>query len=311
MCDEARQIIDRQRKLLRVSNAQIINGQQTTRTLAGAHTHAATVLVKVIAVSRDSEDDQRRYSHLVSEIVSATNRQNAIGLVDLKSNDIEQIRLERDLKKLGYRYIRKRQSKGETRRADPKRYRAFIKKEELAKAVGACLLDPFQVRLGVNHLFEDDLYGKIFDGRPAIDYLTFYRLFRMVSYAARGDIRLGYAKWLVINFVWAEIGNELRHQSGQTSFLYAAERESSYWLIFKPFYKAIGEIYGGALTFYRANKKTKDGSLLDPSTFFKYKDRHLQFGKFWASGKNRRRSAVRARLRKFVEGLEDVDVRAV
>ena len=103
---------------------------------------------------------------------------------------------ERDLKKLGYRYIRKRQSKGETRRADPKKYKAFIKKEELARAVGACLLDPFEVRLGVNRLFEDDLYRKIFDGRPAIDYLTFYRLFRIASYAGRGDIRLGYAKWL-------------------------------------------------------------------------------------------------------------------
>ena len=311
VCDEARQITDRQRKLLRVSNAQIINGQQTTRTLAGTDGHAATVLVKVIAVSRDSADDQRRYSHLVSEIVSATNSQNAIGLVDLKSNDIEQIRLERDLKKLGYRYIRKRQSKGETRRADPKRYRAFIKKEELAKAVGACLLDPFQVRLGVNHLFEQDSYGKIFDGRPAIDYLTFYRLFGMVSYAARGDIRLGYAKWLVINFVWSEIGHDLRRQSAQSSFLYAAEREGSYWSVLKPFYKAIGEIYGGALTFYRANKKTRDGSLLDPSTFFKYKDRHLQFERFWVSGKNKRRGAVQARLRKFIEGLEQIDVRSV
>lgn len=57
------------------------------------------------------------------------------------------------------------------------------------------------MRLGVNRLFEDDLYGKIFDGRPAIDYLTFYRLFRITSYAARGGIRLGYAKWLVLNFI--------------------------------------------------------------------------------------------------------------
>ena len=108
VCDEARQIIDRRQKLLRVSNAQIINGQQTTRTLAVTNAGTCTVLVKVIAVSRDSDEDQRRYSHLVSEIVSATNRQNAIGQVDLKSNDLEQIRLERDLKKLGYRYIRKR-----------------------------------------------------------------------------------------------------------------------------------------------------------------------------------------------------------
>jgi hypothetical protein len=283
VCDEARQITDRRRKLLRVSNAQIINGQQTTRTLAGTNGRTATVLVKVIAVPRETADDQSRYGHLVSEIVSATNRQNAIGQVDLKSNDLEQIRLERDLKKLGYRYIRNRQSKGETRRADPKKYKAFIKKEQLARAGGACQLDPFEVRLGVNRLFEDDLYGRIFDGRPAIDYMTFYRLFRIASYAARGDIRLGYAKWLVLNFLWGEIGSEFRRHSLQASFLYAAEREYSHWQILQPLYKALGQIYKAAMAFYQANKKTKEGSLLDPSTFFKYRGRHSQFEKFWAS----------------------------
>lgn len=311
VCDEARQITDRQRKLLRVSNAQIINGQQTTRTLAATNGSTATILVKVIAISRDSDDDQRRYSHLVSEIVSATNRQNAIGQVDLKSNDLEQIRLERDLKKLGYRYIRKRQSKAETRRADPKKYKAFIKKEELARAVAACLLDPFEVRLGVNRLFEDDLYAKIFDGRPAIDYLTFYRLFRVASYAARGDIRLGYAKWLVMYFAWTQIRSELRSHSLQACFLYAAERESSHWSTLQPLYKTLGLIYQAAMSFYRANKKTKDGSLLDPSTFFKYRGRHLQFEKFWASGTNTRRSTADRYLRKFVDGLKEVDVRGV
>ncbi len=311
VCDEARQIIDRQRKLLRVSNAQIINGQQTTRTLAGTNGRTATVLVKVIAVPRETADDQRRYSHLVSEIVSATNRQNAISQVDLKSNDLEQIRLERDLKKFGYRYIRKRQSKGETRRADPKKYKAFIKKEELARAVGACLLDPFEVRLGVNRLFEDDLYGKIFDGRPAIDYLTFYRLFRIASYAARGDTRLGYAKWLVLNFLWGAVGTDLRRHSCQASFLYAAEREYPHWATLQPLYKALGQIYKAAMTFYQANKKTKEGSLLDPSSFFKYRGRHSQFEKFWASAKNGRRRTVDGYLRKFIDALAEVDVRGV
>lgn len=309
VCDEARQITDRRRKLLRVSNAQIINGQQTTRTLAGTTGRTATVLVKVIAVSRDSDDDQRRYSHLVSEIVSATNRQNAIGQVDLKSNDLEQIRLERDLKKLGYRYIRKRQSKSETRRADPKKYKAFVKKEELAKAVGACLLDPFEVRQGVNRLFEDDLYGRIFDGRPAIEYLTFYRLLRIASYCGRGDVRLGYSKWLVMHFLWSEVGTRLQRHSLQASFLYAAEREHSHWKTLHPLYRAFEQIYHTAMAFYRANKRTKDASLLDPSTFFKYRGRHLQFQKFWASSKNRRRNAVGGQLRKFVEGLRGINVR--
>ena len=309
VCDEARQITDSTRKQLRVSNAQIINGQQTTRSLASTGGQEATVLVKVIAISRDSVDDQRRYSHLVSEIVSATNRQNALGQVDLKSNDLEQIRLERDLKKLGYRYIRKRESKGETRRADPKKYKAFIKKEELARAVGACLLDPFDVRLGVNHLFEDDLYGKIFDGRPAIDYLTFYRLLRIASYVGRGDVRFGYAKWSVMHFIWSEIGNELRRHSLQTSFLYATEREESHWKVLQPLYKGFGQLYQAALAFYRANKKTKDGLLLDPSTFFKYRGRHRQFQKFWASGENSRRSATSDQLRRFIKDLKEVDVR--
>jgi len=310
VCDKARQITDQRRKLLRVSNAQIINGQQTTRMLAGSNTRTTTVLVKVIAVSRDSDDDQRRYSHLVSEIVSATNRQNTIGQVDLKSNDLEQIRLERDFKKLGYRYIRKRQSKGETRRADPKKYKAFVKSTELARAVGACLLDPFEVRQGVNRLFEDDLYGRIFDGRPAVEYLAFYRLFRVATHCARGDSRLGYAKWLVMHFTWSEIGTQLHKHSLQTNFLYVAERAYTYRKSLQPLYVSLRQLYLTAMAFYQANKRTKDRSLLDPSTFFKYKDRHLQFEVFWASSKNHRRNSIRTQLRKFVDSLKGINIRS-
>jgi hypothetical protein len=309
VCDEARQITDRRQKLLRVSNAQIINGQQTTRTLAETNARTSTVLVKVIAISRESDDDQRRYSHLVSEIVSATNRQNAIGQVDLKSNDLEQIRLERDLKKLGYRYIRKRQSKREIRRADPRKYKAFIKKEELAKAVAACRLDPFEVRLGTNRLFEDDLYSKIFDGSSAVEFLAFYRLFRIASYAARGDVRMGYAKWLVIHFVWAEMGADLRRQHLRANFLYATERENKYSRVLQPLYRILDQFYKVAMAFYRANNRTKDGSLLDPSSFFKYRGRHLQFHQFWMSNKNRKRKASRDAIQKFIKGLEAIDVR--
>lgn len=311
VCDEARQITDRRRKLLRVSNAQIINGQQTTRTLAAATARTSTVLVKVIAVSRESDDDQRRYSHLVSEIVSATNRQNAIGQVDLKSNDLEQIRLERDLKKLGYRYIRKRQSKRETRRADPRRYKAFIKKEELARAVGACRLDPFEVRLGVNRLFEDDLYPKIFDGSSAVEFLTFYRLFRIASYAARGDVRMGYAKWVVMHFTWSRLGPYLRRHAMRTNFLYAAEREYSHRTVLQPLYRVFDHAYKAALAFYRTNNRTREGSLLDPSTFFKYRGRHLQFQKFWMSGKNTKRNVTQAAISKFINAVEEIDVRGV
>ena len=47
----------------------------------------------------------------VSKIVAATNWQNAIKASDLMSNDRRQIDLERNLRKLDYQYLRKRQSK--------------------------------------------------------------------------------------------------------------------------------------------------------------------------------------------------------
>jgi len=51
--------------------------------------------------------------------------------------------------------------------------------------------------------------------------------------------------------------------------------------------------------------------LLDPSTFFKYKGRHLQFWKFWTSAENGRRHAVDGYLWKFIDALAEVDVRGV
>jgi hypothetical protein len=116
---------------------------------------------------------------------------------------------------------------------------------------------------------------------------------------------------LVLNFLWDAVGTGLWRHSRQASILYAKEREYSHWAILQPLCKALGQIYKGAMTFYQANKKTKEGPLLDPSTFFKYRGRHSQFEKFWASAKNIRRSTVDGYLRKFIDALTEVDVRTV
>lgn len=118
VCDEAEQLSRSGRKLMRIVNPQVINGQQTTRTLhkkAGKNSKA-TVLVRVISVPRDSDEESNRFDNLVSKIVAATNWQNAIKPSDLMSNDRRQIDLERNLRKLDYQYLRKRQTKGEARR---------------------------------------------------------------------------------------------------------------------------------------------------------------------------------------------------
>lgn len=306
ICDEARQITERGQKCLRVANAQIINGQQTVRILATHSNSSTTVLVKVIAVPRESEIGHDRYSHLVNQIVKATNWQNAISQSDLKSNDIEQVKLERDLRKLGYAYLRKRQTKSEARRITGGRYRYFIKKGEMAKYVGACLLDPYEVRLGRNRLFEDDVYPTIFTHRPAAEYLTFYWLGRIVSYFSRGDIRRGYAKWLVLNFLWSQVGQSLRHREFCENFRYMVERENKYYREIRPLYSAIKSIFKVSMAFYRKNRKTKD-TILDESTFFKYKNLPEQFVKYWKSSKNTKRRLVKKQLRSFVKHLQTVE----
>jgi hypothetical protein len=118
VCDSAEQVSHSGSKVLRLVNPQIINGQQTTRTLheCVGKSSKATVLVRVISVPRDSDPDAQRFENLVSRIVAATNWQNAIRASDLMANDRRQIELERNLRKLDYQYLSKRQSKGEAKR---------------------------------------------------------------------------------------------------------------------------------------------------------------------------------------------------
>src|SRR6185503_15882731 len=152
------------RDVWRVSNPQVINGQQTTRTL---HREArrglrASVVVRVIRVPRDSGQDTNRFEALVSSIVAATNWQNAIRPSDLMSSDRRQIEIDRELRKVGYYYVRKRQKKSEARRAAGGRHWFFIRKEEVAQAVAACDLDPAVVRQGKERLFEERLYPAVY-----------------------------------------------------------------------------------------------------------------------------------------------------
>ena len=111
---------------IQLSNAQVINGQQTVRTIAEHPKPKATVLIKVMQVP------QGDYSSFVSQVVQATNGQNAIKHSDLISNDERQIHIQKELRKLRYQYIRKRQSKSEARR-EAGSLRKQIKKEELAQ----------------------------------------------------------------------------------------------------------------------------------------------------------------------------------
>src|SRR5262245_16939224 len=94
---------------LTLDNPQVVNGQQTSKSLAGVSAAAADtvqVTVRVVTIGRAAVDSVE-YDRLVRAIVEATNRQSSIPVTELRSNDRVQVELQRRLRKLGYYYARK------------------------------------------------------------------------------------------------------------------------------------------------------------------------------------------------------------
>lgn len=308
ICDEAKQVTEQGRTYIRATNAQIINGQQTTRVLAEVRENKnAFVMVKIIELLRETEEAHSRYTKIVSQIVRATNHQNAISAPDLKANDQEQVRIEKGLRKLKYEYVRKRQTKQEARLASGMRYSYVINKEDLAQKAAACVLGPHEVRLGKNKLFEDNFYLKIFNGRPIFEYLLFYWLGRTVGGFIKKDIRRGYAKWLVLHYIWEKIGDELRKAENREKFVRIAERYYRYEKQFKPLNRAIEETFKASLSLFRENKYPSEGGLLDASTFFNKSDLPQKFDKFLNKNK-KYKIAIKKYNTHFLKYLREVEI---
>lgn len=300
ICDQAEQINRSGRKLMRIVNPQVINGQQTTRTLhrKAAKNSKAAVLVRVISVPRDSNEESNRFENLVSKIVAATNWQNAIRASDLMANDRRQIELERNLRKRDYQYLRKRQSKGEARRHAGVRHRFMIKKEELAQAVAACDLDPSIVRQGKERLFEERYYDQVFPNADPNYYLPRYWLVWYASYAARGYPQRAYAKWVVTHFVWQAMTKLLKSRHLRELFIQVNERDD-----LPSLEMLCNAAFKGVMSFYRARRGTGEKAT-DVSTFFQRKSLHRDFERFWTSGSYR--SQYSRALKRFKNEMREI-----
>jgi AIPR protein len=304
VCDQAEEIRSQGRQVLRVRNPQVINGQQTSRTLHrhGAHASVASTLVKVIRVPRGSESNPDGFESLVSNIVSATNWQNKILPSDLRANDRRQIALERELRKLDYWYIRKRATKSESKRlASSQRY-IMLRKDELAQAVAGCDLDPAIPRTQKEGLFEESYYSRIFSSKDPWYYLTRYRLLREVNRHARGDRDRGNAKWLVLHVVWGRVSPAVRSGAAGEVFTRATERND----FIEHLSKGINAVFDAVKQFYRTNKGNAvraaghEGDarfaagwhrkqVVDVPTFFKRRGLHTEFATFWSDSEAQRR----------------------
>jgi hypothetical protein len=302
VCDDATRESSRGHDILRVTNPQVINGQQTTRTLAGTTRKGsrASVLVRVIRVPRESSNGGDHFETLVSQIVSATNWQNAIRPSDLMSNDQRQIKIERQLRKFNYLYVRKRMTKGEARRAAGTRHLRLVKKDEIAQAVAGCDLDPSIVREGKERLFEERWYGQIFPTGDPKYYLTRYWLQREISYAARGYPERAYAKWLVLNFTWSRLEPHGRARASAEALIRACEQDDSH--IVGPMLRAIHMVYREALRFYRS-KRGSGQTAIDVSSFFKRRNLHKEFATYWRGSSNKSRAKFMRTWSQFEKAL--------
>ncbi|MBW3539173.1 MAG: AIPR family protein [Planctomycetes bacterium] len=308
VCDAAKKESSEGRDFLQVGNPQIINGQQTTRTLASSPSNAAkgSLLVKVIRVPRDADGDGEAFEALISRIVAGTNWQNAIKPSDLMSNDRRQIELERELRKVGYLYLRKQQTKSEVRALVGNGQYRLVKKEELAQASAGCDLDPYTIRSGKEKLFTEELYPVVFPNANPDYYLPRYRLMREVTYAARGAPERSYAKWMVLNFMWSQISPLIRGKQKSRAFRTLCEQQQSE--VVAPLYRAILEVFAEAKRYYWDSRGTGEEAL-DVSQFYKNrKNHHTRFSERWKSANSKRLDKFNRymnKMQKAVSAFED------
>lgn len=298
VCDSARKTAERGQAILRVTNPQIINGQQTTRVLFGtpaSQTKEAAVLVRAISVPRDGDKGQARFEQLVSNIVAATNWQNAILASDLRANDTRQVLLQRELAKLRYHYLRKRQTKREAKRLLGNQHWFWIKKDELAQIVAACEFDPFVVRSGKEGLFKQPYYDRIFDSRSLREYLSMYWMARVVKSESAGYPHRAYAKWHAMHFLWSHFRPLVRSKTAADHFRTSCERNRRP----RSLHAVTDQVYRALLDFFKA-KRGNGPHALDISTFFYRANQHQAFDAYWRGSSNRRR----AKFKKLIQCFE-------
>ena len=200
---------------------QIINGQQTTRSLhsASAHTEDVHVLVRIIVLP-SSDVEKQSDASLVGKIVKATNWQNSISKADLRTNDSLQIELERSLRELQYQYLRRNENRKDAMRRPGYQFKNKIKKNEMAQAVATCDIDGFVYRIGISKAFDpdEDYYDRLFTKN--VDYLlNSYWFVRSVKRIGRKKAFMGEAKWLAAYDAWGMLAPELKESSALHSIL--------------------------------------------------------------------------------------------
>lgn len=170
VCDSFDFNSDPDSPVIKVKNAQIVNGCQTTVTIREAHEKNnlrpdTRVLLRIYATDNPS---------LVEKITLSTNNQNKITDRDLRANDPVQRDIERlMLDKYGYFYERKNKQYRVLRGNDKKR---IIHSPKAAQAYLAIVrFKPSNAR-GYLSAIWSDFYSEIFENASVADLLVAYKI---------------------------------------------------------------------------------------------------------------------------------------
>jgi hypothetical protein len=251
-CDHA----DPHGQALVMSGAQVINGQQTTRTLYQVSRNArlrqnlrrVAVAVRVVELGEGDADES---DQLVSRIVEATNFQNSVSKADLRSNDIVQINLQRALGARGYRYVRKRGTHDPSASLPLSFLKFRVTREELATAVAGAKFESAPLREGQAPLFDPEraYYRSLFFNQ-SLDFMLacFWLWKRINSLASRNSDRQA-AKYLVHYEAFRSLP-VLHTRAG--NFIRACEYKDQ--SVTGPLDMALKALFAVAISAYRENR---------------------------------------------------------
>ena len=223
-----------------------------------------------------------RSDRLISNIVKATNWQNPIAFSDLVSNDAYQKGLEQSLKAIDYFYVRKKHGKiADARAGLDYSPRLTIHKTDMAKSVGACILDPAELRKGYKVLFDEEKhYITLFSNPDKNFYLSchftrkFVERFRKTT-KGKDD----YSRWFNVHLLWEQLSDTIQSGEGAKRFRTLHEKGYTEHKLLGPVLTSLQKIilhnYKMTRKFYRQNHAGKN-----ENNFFKQSGLPDEFEKF-------------------------------
>lgn len=178
VCDECRYAPNTRTPTATLTNVQIVNGGQTTRTLFHANLDDPDKIRNVDVLVRIIQTRDRSISEKISE---AANKQTPVRTRDLRANDWIQRKLEEEFRSLGYYYERKKNQHS----AHPLEKR--VDAEQVGQAVLAYNLDMPSEAKDQKSIVFGDKYADIFDedSTTAASLLFLMQLYKPIEETKR------------------------------------------------------------------------------------------------------------------------------